>query len=92
MQCLRMLAEEAASLRLARTLAALREAIDVCAAENVMDAPADGPQQDSVVLAGRPLTRTRRQAGPEKAGRSRQEDSAPAATPHGSAHDDWARR
>jgi hypothetical protein len=32
-QCLRMLAEEAAALRLARTLAALQTAIDVCAAE-----------------------------------------------------------
>lgn len=54
MQCLRMLAEEAASLRLARTLAALREAIDVCAAENVMDATAD--EQDAFAFAGRPLT------------------------------------
>lgn len=33
-QCLRMLAEEAASLRLARTRAALQAAIDVCAAES----------------------------------------------------------
>lgn len=32
-QCLRMLAEEAAALRLGRTLAALQTAIDVCAAE-----------------------------------------------------------
>jgi hypothetical protein len=33
-RCLHMLAEEAATLRLARTLAALRTAIDVCAAES----------------------------------------------------------
>jgi hypothetical protein len=33
-QCLRMLAEEAAGLRLSRTLAALQAAIDTCVAEN----------------------------------------------------------
>lgn len=32
-QCLRMLAEEAASLRMVRTLDALQTAIEVCAAE-----------------------------------------------------------
>ena len=32
-QCLRMLADEAADLRLASTLKALREAIDVCQSE-----------------------------------------------------------
>jgi hypothetical protein len=32
-QCLRMLVDEAAELRLGRTLAALRTAIEVCAAE-----------------------------------------------------------
>jgi hypothetical protein len=35
LQCLRMLAEEAAMLRLSRTLDALREAIETCAAERV---------------------------------------------------------
>jgi hypothetical protein len=53
MQCLRMLAEEAASLRLARTLAALRQAIDVCAAENVREATGDG---DLLAFATRTLT------------------------------------
>jgi hypothetical protein len=33
-QCLRMLADEAATLRLGRTLAALRAAIAICAAES----------------------------------------------------------
>lgn len=33
LQCLRMLAEEAESLRLTRTLVALREAIETCSAE-----------------------------------------------------------
>ncbi len=33
LQCLRMLAEEAASLQLTRTLTALREAIETCVAE-----------------------------------------------------------
>ncbi len=33
LHCLRMLAEEAAMLRLSRTLDALREAIDTCASE-----------------------------------------------------------
>ena len=37
MHCLEMLAEEAASLRLGRTLAALREAINVYAAEHPGD-------------------------------------------------------
>jgi uncharacterized protein with ATP-grasp and redox domains len=55
MQCLRMLAEEAALLHLSRTLAALREAIDVCAAENVLDASADGPEQDRLAVSGRRL-------------------------------------
>jgi hypothetical protein len=36
-QCLRMLAEEAASLGMARTLDALRTAITVCAAEGDAD-------------------------------------------------------
>jgi len=56
MQCLRMLAEEAASLRLSRTLAALREAIDVCAAENVVDATADGVEEDSRPFDRKSLT------------------------------------
>ena len=34
MHCLRMLAEEAASLRLERTCEALRQALETCAAEN----------------------------------------------------------
>ncbi len=34
MQCLRMLTEEAATLGLGRTCEALREALDVCAAES----------------------------------------------------------
>lgn len=34
LQCLRMLAEEAASLQLTRTLSALREAIRTCADEH----------------------------------------------------------
>ena len=34
LQCLRMLAEEAASLQLMRTLSALREAIKTCADEH----------------------------------------------------------
>ena len=55
MQCLQMLAEEAASLRLSRTLAALREAIDVCAAENVIDAQADGTE-DALLPVRRPIT------------------------------------
>jgi hypothetical protein len=33
LQCLRMLAEEAASLHLTRTLTALRDAIETCVAE-----------------------------------------------------------
>ena len=33
LQCLRMLAEEAASLRLARTVVALQEAIEACESE-----------------------------------------------------------
>lgn len=33
LQCLRMLAEEAATLQMSRTLIALREAIQTCAAE-----------------------------------------------------------
>jgi hypothetical protein len=33
--CLRMLADEAASLKLARTITALRETIEICAAEVV---------------------------------------------------------
>jgi hypothetical protein len=37
-QCLHMLAEEAACLRLDRTLAALRTAMEVCAAEGDADA------------------------------------------------------
>jgi hypothetical protein len=45
LHCLRMLAEEAASLRLTRTLAALRQALDVCAAEKVVDVPADEPDE-----------------------------------------------
>jgi hypothetical protein len=44
LHCLRMLAEEAASLRLMRTLAALRQALDVCAAEKV-NVPADEPDE-----------------------------------------------
>ena len=55
MQCLRMLAEEAANLRLSRTLAALREAIDVCAAENVLDAHADSTEEH-FLAARKPLT------------------------------------
>ncbi len=35
LQCLRMLAEEAASLQLTRTLVALRTAIDACASERL---------------------------------------------------------
>ncbi len=35
LQCLRMLAEEAASLHLTRTLVALRNAIDACASERL---------------------------------------------------------
>ena len=34
MQCLQMLADEAADLQLSRTLAALRAAMEVCASEN----------------------------------------------------------
>jgi hypothetical protein len=45
LHCLRMLAEEAASLRLTRTLAALRQALDVCAAEKVLDGQSDGPDE-----------------------------------------------
>jgi hypothetical protein len=45
-QCLTMLAEEAASLRLDRTLAALRAAMDVCAAES------DGADPDIRLPAG----------------------------------------
>ena len=43
LHCLRMLAEEAASLRLTRTLAALRQALDVCAAEKIVKAHVDQP-------------------------------------------------
>jgi hypothetical protein len=35
LQCLRMLADEAADLRLASTLKALRDAIDVCQSERL---------------------------------------------------------
>ena len=35
LQCLRMLADEAASLHLTRTLVALRNAIDACASERL---------------------------------------------------------
>jgi hypothetical protein len=56
MQCLQMLAEEAASLRLSRTLAALREAIDVCAAENVFDAQEGGTEECSFPPTRKPLT------------------------------------
>ena len=35
LQCLRMLAEEAASLHLTRTLTALRDAIETCVAERI---------------------------------------------------------
>ena len=34
MHCLRMLAEEAASLRLLQTVEALRQAVEICAREN----------------------------------------------------------
>jgi hypothetical protein len=51
MQCLRMLTEEAAGLRLAGTCEALRRAIEICALENGLAPPpetavadaADGP-------------------------------------------------
>ena len=35
-QCLRMLAEEAAAIRLPRTLEALRQALEVCAQEGIV--------------------------------------------------------
>jgi len=56
MQCLQMLAEEAASLRLSRTLAALREAIDVCAAENLADPTAEEMDEGSSPSVRRSLT------------------------------------
>ncbi len=43
LHCLRMLAEEAAALRLNATLAALRAAIAACAAEAPPAAPISGP-------------------------------------------------
>jgi len=55
MQCLRMLAEEAAHLHLSRTLAALREAISVCAAENVLELSSDGAEGDQFERSDRPL-------------------------------------
>ena len=55
MQCLRMLAEEAALLHLSRTLAALREAIDVCAAENVLESALDDGEQDEFPVTRRSL-------------------------------------
>lgn len=54
MHCLRMLADEAASLRLSRTLAALRDAIDACAAENVLQA-VEGPAGERLQPGGRAL-------------------------------------
>ena len=54
MHCLKMLADEAASLRLSGTLAALRDAIDACAAENVRQA-VEGPAGDRLQPGGRAL-------------------------------------
>jgi hypothetical protein len=48
-QCLRMLADEAASLRMGRTLAALCAAIDACAAESDQ-ADITGPLLGSILL------------------------------------------
>ena len=57
MQCLRMLTEEAAGLRLAQTCEAIRRAIEICALENglvpipeatVTEAP-DGPAEPAIL-------------------------------------------
>ena len=45
LQCLRMLAEEAASLQLNRTLVALRDAIAACASER--EEPLFGPAESA---------------------------------------------
>jgi hypothetical protein len=41
--CLHMLADEAATLQLGRTLRAIRRAIEICSAEGALDIPEDIP-------------------------------------------------
>ncbi len=52
-KCLAMLAEEADALRLAHTLAALRESIEICAAESA-DLWRHDPPDERAAISGTP--------------------------------------
>ena len=52
LECLRMLAREAASLQMARTLDALRSAMTICAAEGDTGDTALVPDADDLVAPG----------------------------------------
>jgi len=56
MQCLKMLADEAGSLRLSRTQSALREALEICLCEN---GSAPGPDPRDAAFAADPDDRPR---------------------------------
>jgi len=57
MHCLRMLAEEAATLRLARTFEAIRQALEVCASENRLAPALDCSLPDGSEPPASPATR-----------------------------------
>jgi hypothetical protein len=50
-QCLRMLADEAGSLHMHRTLAALRDAMQICTTEGARSLRAEAPGDGAAILA-----------------------------------------